>query len=213
MISKLFYSNLRLFGRMSVSSSLHYPLSHFSFIFSLLSFLFSLLFLSCNKPFQPEVAYTPELNVYSVLFSDAHGVYVRVGAVTESSSGVSQAMHGASVTLVGNGPNNSPVEPVTLTDTTALLDGISTSFYYAPTHIIPGGSYSVSVTQNGYPPVLATAQIPSGYATIPDQNTYSILQNPKNVKTDINLSSECFRVSKRRICSNARRMSRAGQHW
>ena len=124
MISKLFYSNLRLFGRMSVSSSLHYPLSHFSFIFSLLSFLFSLLFLSCNKPFQPEVAYTPELNVYSVLFSDAHGVYVRVGAVTESSSGVSQAMHGASVTLVRNGPNNSPVEPVTLTDTTALLDGV-----------------------------------------------------------------------------------------
>ena len=151
-------------------------------------FLISLISLSCNKPFQPEVAYTPELNVYSVLFGDAHGVYVRVASVTETSSGVSQAMHGASVTLVGTGPNNSPVETVTLTDTTALIDGISTSFYYAPTHIIPGGSYSVSVTQNGYPPVLATAQIPSGYATIPDQNTYSILQNPKDVKTDINLA-------------------------
>jgi hypothetical protein len=75
-----------------------------------------------------------------------------------------------------------------LTDTTALIDGISTSFYYAPAHVLPGGSYSVSVRQNGYPPVFATAQIPSGYATIPDQNTYSILQNPKNVKTDINLA-------------------------
>jgi len=30
--------------------------------------------------------------------------------------------------------------------------------------------------------------VPSGYASIPDQNNYSILMNPKNVKTDIGLT-------------------------
>jgi hypothetical protein len=148
-------------------------------------FLVPLILLSCNKPFQPEVAYAPELNVYSVLFSDAHRVYVRVASVAESQSGVSQAVHGASVILVGTGPNDSTVETVALADTSAVIDGVPEPFYYAPAHIIPGGSYSVSVTQNGYPPVSATAQIPSGYATIPDQNTYSVLQNPKDVRTEI----------------------------
>jgi hypothetical protein len=157
-------------------------------ISSCILFLISLISLSCNKPFQPEVAYRPELNVYSVLFGNAHGVYVRVASVVESPSGVSQALHGASVKLIGAGPNDSTVETVTLTDTTALIDGVAASFYYAPAHIIPGGTYSVSVTQNGYPPLVATAQIPSGYATIPDRKTYSILQDPTNIKTDINLT-------------------------
>jgi Domain of unknown function (DUF4249) len=157
-------------------------------IISCILFLISLISLSCNKPFQPEVAYRPELNVYSVLFSNAHDVFVRVASVAESPSGVSQALHGASVKLIGTGPNDSRVETVALTDTTTLIDGVAASFYYAAVRIIPGGTYSVSVTQDGYPPVVATAHIPSGYATIPDQNTYSILQKPKNVNTEINLT-------------------------
>jgi hypothetical protein len=75
-----------------------------------------------------------------------------------------------------------------LTDTTAIIDGSTASFYYAPAHIVPGRSYTVSVIQNGYPPAYASASIPFGYATIPDQNAYSILQSPKDVKTDINLT-------------------------
>jgi hypothetical protein len=153
-----------------------------------LLFLISLISLSCNEPFQPEVAYRPELNVYSVLFSNAHGVYVRVTSVAESPSGMTQALHGASVTLTGTGPIDSTAETVTLTDTTALVDGAAVSFYYAPTHIIPQGSYLVTVTRNGYPPAVASVQIPSGYATIPDRSIYAILQKPINIKTDIQLT-------------------------
>ncbi len=151
-------------------------------------FLISLISLSCNQPFQPEVKYTPELNVYSVLFANAQAVYVRVTPVVQSPSDVTQQVHGASVTLVGTGLNDTTVQRITLTDTTAIIDGSTASFYYAPAHIIPGRSYTVSVIQNGYPPAYASASIPFGYATIPDQNAYSILQSPKDVKTDINLT-------------------------
>ena len=157
-------------------------------IFFCISFLFSLISSNCNNPFQPEVQYTPELNVYSVLCADAHAVYVRVTPVVESPSNVSQPIHGAAVKLIGTGPSNSTGQIVTLKDTTALIDGDSASFYYAPVHIIPGGLYSISVTRVGYPPVSAEAQIPSGYATIPDQTTYSLLQNPKGLKTDLTLT-------------------------
>ncbi len=149
--------------------------------------LISLFSLSCNQPFEPEEQYTPELNVYSVLFANEQAVYVRVAPVAQSPSGVSQQVHGALVTLNETGLNDTTVESITLTDTTAVFDGNTASFYYAPAHIIPGGLYSVSVSHAGYPTVVASAQIPFGYATIPDQDTYTTLQNPKNVKTDINL--------------------------
>ena len=151
-------------------------------------FMVSLISLSCNQPFQPEVQYTPELNVYSVLFANAQAVYVKVTPVVQSTSGVSQQVHGALVKLVETGVNDTTVQRITLTDTTAVIDGNTASFYYAPAHIIPGGLYSVSVSRDGYPTVIASARIPFGYATIPDQDTYSTLQNPKNIKTDINLT-------------------------
>ncbi len=157
-------------------------------ISSCIVFLASLNALGCNKPFQPEVQYTPELNVYSILFANAQTVYVRVTPVAQSPSGVSQPIHGASVKLIGPGLNNTTAQTITLTDTTALIDGTTASFYYAPAQIIPGGVYSVSVVQDGYPPAYASASVPFGYATIPDQDTYSILQNPKHVQTDIYLS-------------------------
>ncbi len=156
-----------------------------SFIFL---FLISLISLSCNQPFQPEVQYTPELNVYSVLFANSQAVYVRVTPVVQSPSDVAQLVHGAVVKLVGTGPSNTALQSVTLADTTVLVDGTTASFYYAPAHIIPGGVYTVSVIQDGYPPAYASASVPFGYATIPDQNAYSVLQNPKNVQTDINLT-------------------------
>ncbi|MGA7160833.1 MAG: DUF4249 family protein [Bacteroidota bacterium] len=157
-----------------------------------IAILVSLISLSCNQPFQPEVQYTPELNVYSVLCADANGVYVRVTSVAKSPSDVSLPVHGASVKLVGTGFNittgGTAPQIVTLSDTTAIIDGSAASFYYAPVHVTPGGSYSISVEQNGYPSVSASAQIPSGYATIPDQTTYSLLQNPKHLKDDLHLT-------------------------
>jgi len=151
-------------------------------------FFISLISLSCNQPFQPEVNYSPELNVYSVLFANAQAVYVRVTPVVQSPSDIAQQVHGASVKLVGPGLNAEMVQSITLIDTTAIIDGSLTSFYYAPAHITPGSSYRISVIQNGYPPASATVSVPFGYATIPDQNAYSILQSPKDVQSDINLS-------------------------
>ncbi|HQT91120.1 MAG TPA: DUF4249 family protein, partial [Candidatus Kryptobacter bacterium] len=156
--------------------------SRYFFPFSIL-LLISLVSLSCNTPFQPEEQYTPKLNVYSVLFSNSQTVSVRVTSVAESQSvGMSQPVHGATVTLSGAG------QTIGLTDTTAIVDGDTSSFYFAPMRVVPGGTYTVSVSHAGYPSAAAMVTVPSGYAAVPDQNNYSILLNPKNVKTDIGLN-------------------------
>ena len=151
-----------------------------------LLFLFSVSFLSCNSPFQPEVQYTPKLNVYSVLFGNSREVYVRVSSVAGSESDVSQPVHGARVTLTGTAPGGGTLQNITLADTTEIIDGDSASFYYAPASIMPGGTYSISVAKDGYPLARASVQVPVGYATLPDQSTYSILRYPKNIKSEIN---------------------------
>jgi Domain of unknown function (DUF4249) len=150
-------------------------------------FFFSLLSLSCSKPFEPEVQYAPKLNVYSVLFANANAVYVRVTPVVQSASDVAQAVHGASVILAGADANDKSVPVISLTDTTALVDGVLSSFYYAPANITPGRTYSISVNQKGYPIASASASVPFAYATVPDQNAYSLLQNPKDASSDIQL--------------------------
>jgi Domain of unknown function (DUF4249) len=104
-------------------------------------------------------------------------------SVAESQSvGISRPVHGAEVTVSGGG------QTAALTDTTTIVDGDTSSFYFAPLRVVPGGTYTVSVSHAGYPSAVATVTVPSGYAAIPDQNNYSILMNPKNVKTDIGLS-------------------------
>ena len=139
---------------------------------------------SCNNPFQPEVQYSPKLNVYSVLFANAPVVYVRVMPVSESPSGVSAQVHGASVTLEGSGLTGVEI----LSDTTAVIGGDTTSFYYAPVKVLPGRSYSVSVSQAGYPTSVANVDVPYSYAAIPDQTTYDGLQNPKHLHQQIQLT-------------------------
>ena len=151
-------------------------------------FLISIIALSCNQPFQPEIQYTPKLNVYSVLFANSNAVYVRVMPVVESPSGVSQPITGATVTLAGAGPNGT-VQFDTLSDTTEVIDGDTVSFYYSPAHIIPGGTYFVAVNKDGFPPAYAYATVPFAYATIPDQGTDSILRSPNSpyvVSSEIN---------------------------
>ena len=108
------------------------------FIAAVFVFLLSLSNLSCSKPFEPEVQYAPKLNVYSVLFANANTLYVRVTPVVQSPSDVGQAVHGASVILSGADPNDRSVPVVSLTDTTTLVNGVLSSFYYAPVKIAPG---------------------------------------------------------------------------
>ncbi len=150
-------------------------------------FLLSLISLNCSKPFEPEVQYAAKLNVYSVLFAKANAVYVRVTPVVQSPSDVTQAIHGASVILAGADANDKSVPVTLLTDTTALVNGVLSSFYYAPVNIAPGRTYSISVIQKGYPTAIASAVVPFGYATVPSQNAYSVLQNPKDAASDIQL--------------------------
>ncbi len=150
----------------------------------------SLTFLSCNAPFKPEVRYTPKLNVYSILFAGSHGVYARVLSLRDSlSPSVSQPVHDASVLLTG------PGMPVELADTSYVTAGDTMSYYYAPTTIIPGASYTLSVTRDGYPTATATVSVPNGYATIPDQNSYSTLINPKTASSDIPLKIDLSSLS------------------
>ena len=109
-------------------------------------------------------------------------------SVTKSQSDVQQPVHGARVTVMGIFATDTTLFKVTLTDTTEVIDGDTTSFYYARAHIIPGGSYVVSVAKDGYPTATASVIVPYGYATIPDPGTYSILRDPKNAKSEINFN-------------------------
>ena len=154
------------------------------FFFVLLA---SMLSVNCNSPFQPEVNYTPKLNVYSVLFANSNVVYVRVMSVVKSPSEVSNPVHGATVTLFGSDPKI-PNQGITLTDTVGVINGDTASFYYAPVHVISGYSYSISVFKVGYPQAYAYAFVPNAYAAIPDPNTYFILRNPQKATTNINLT-------------------------
>ncbi len=123
------------------------------------------------------------MNVYSVLFSISQTVSVRVTSVAESRSvGMSRPVHGATVALSGAG------QTVALADTTTIVDGDTSSFYFAQMRVVPGGTHTVSICHTGYPSAFATVTVPSSYAAIPDQNNYSILMNPKNAKTDIGLN-------------------------
>ncbi len=147
--------------------------------------LLSLSITSCNKAFQPEVNYTPKLNVFAILFGDSHKAYVRVMSVVDNPLDVSRPVHGAVVTLSG-GPSGSPIS-CTLVDTTQVIDGDTASFYFTDADIVPGASYMVSVTKDGYPPVNATATVPFGYAAIPDLSAYASFMDPDSTMSDVNV--------------------------
>lgn len=141
--------------------------------------------LNCNNPFQPEIEYTPRFNVYSVLFANTQGVYVRVTSVEKSPFGVQQPVHGASVTL---NHTNTPQVRWELYDTTAVVDGDTVSFYYFPAYIRSGEQYTISVERKGYLPAAASATVPLSYVTIPNQATYIALQDTTQLKLGINFS-------------------------
>lgn len=149
----------------------------------------TLLFASCNSPFQPEVNYTPKLNVYSVLFANERGVYVRVLPILKSSSdSISSPVRGASVTLTSFGPADT-LQSVKLVDTTAIINGKPADFYYTPIRVIPPGPYFLSVVKAGFPTVTASVAVPLGYVTIPDENTYETFKSPGNRTQNIVLTA------------------------
>lgn len=158
------------------------PASASVLLASYLVLLTSFFFTGCNSPFQPKVEYSPRLNVYSILFADSKGVYVRVTSVVSSQTGdVTQPVHGADVLLTGLGPYVLDKQ-TKLVDTTAVIDGDTESFYFAPTLVIPGEEYMVSVSKGGYPTATANATVPIQYTSVPDQNFYSALQDPEGMK-------------------------------
>jgi hypothetical protein len=174
MIVKIFCTNSRY---ISPKQNLCLHFASFCFLF-----LTSSIFLSCNNPFQPEIEYTPRLTVYSVLFANEQTVYVRVTSVTRSPLDVSQPVHGASVTLNGQG------QSIALVDTAAVIDGDTASCYYAPATIVPGANYTISVEREGYLSATASVTVPLTYSTMPNQGTYAALLNPKDLKTEINFN-------------------------
>ena len=160
---------------------------HLLFFYAFLFIPF--VFLSCNKSFQPEVRYVPKLNVYAVLFANAHGVYVRVTPIVESPSDVSRPLRGATVTLT------SPVGSTTMVDSVAVINGDTASFYYTRVHVVPGWLYTVSVAKEGYPPVTASAVVPYGFATVPEQSTHGDFRDPEEATSDLSIVASLSRLA------------------
>lgn len=192
MIVQPLNTSVRMLLRRTMVSRFRSPVSGFKILASYFLLLTSSFFLSCNQPFQPEVKYNPRLNIYSILFANAHGAYVRVMAVTESPGGVSMPVHGATVKLseLVNGLSTT----YDLKDTTEVTGPDTISYYYTGERIIPGRSYTVSVVASGYPPVNSSlVTVPFGFAALPTQAVYSFLRDPAhatpNTNLDINLSS------------------------
>ncbi|MDE3056946.1 MAG: DUF4249 family protein [Bacteroidota bacterium] len=154
--------------------------------------MISFIFLGCNNPFQPEVEFTPRLNVYAVLFADTYGVYIRVTSVEKSPFDVQQPVHGAFVTLKFT---DHPLLRWTFHDTTTVIDGDSVSFYYLPNDIIPGEDYTLSVEREGYLTATASATVPFSYVTIPDLDTYIALQDTNQLKFGINFNVNVSNLS------------------
>lgn len=178
-------------GLRYAAAGVYYPAFPRVLLASCILLLTSFFFVCCNEPFQPEVQYTPRLNIYSILFANAHGAYVRVMSVTESPSDVSKPIRGATVGLNewGNGIDTT----YALADTSEIVNGDTVAFYFTGRQIMPGRSYRVSVNAKGYPPTYSTVvTVPFGYATLPSQSVYSFLRDPAQafaaLKLDVNLS-------------------------
>lgn len=174
-----------IFFRRPTASCSRFPVSGSSILASCFLILTSFFFISCNSPFQPEIQYSPRLNVYSILFANSNEVYVRVTSVIRSQSGdVTQPVHGAEVSLSGPGSDGT-YPSMRLVDTTSVIDGDTASYYFAPVRIMPGGKYTVSVVKAGYPTATASATVPVKYTSVPDQGFYSTLRSPGNSQATV----------------------------
>lgn len=146
------------------------------------------IFVSCNQPFQPVIDYKPKLVMYSILFANESGVYVRLSSTTSQLKGdVTQPLHGASVTLVtafqaGVGGGGSPT--IAMKESYTVTSGDTDYYYYAPVYAVSGMTYGIEAEKEGYDSVSAFVTVPRSFVTIPDINTYSALRFPDS--TDVN---------------------------
>ncbi len=139
-----------------------------------LLFLTSIISLSCNQPFQPKIEYAPKLVLYSVLFANETGVYVRLTSTKNSTAGgIAEPIHGANVRIK---PSSGSYVP--LVDSTSIIDNDTVSFYFANLSVSSGQQYTVTASEQGYDSVSATVTVPYGSATVPDVESYAVLRHP-----------------------------------
>ncbi len=145
-----------------------------SWILSCLLLLVSGISLSCSQSFQPQVDYKPRLVLYSILFSDEDGVYVRVTSTEDSrDGGISEPVHGARVWLVMPGGYT-----LSLVDSTIFTANDTASFYFANFRVFSGMQCTLTASKQGFDSVSATVTVPNSSVTIPDAESYAILRHP-----------------------------------
>lgn len=156
--------------------------------------LASLLSLSCNQPFNPVVNYAPQLAVYSILFSNKQGVYVRLYSTIGSISGsVNIPVHDAELELIA--PNSlydstdstgrAAGDTFQLKESDSVTVASDTDFYYYnPMTILSGRVYEIVAQKSGYKSVSAYVSVPASFVTIPDTRSYSALRYPDSINYD-----------------------------
>ncbi|MFZ1080464.1 MAG: DUF4249 family protein [Candidatus Kryptoniota bacterium] len=163
--------------------ALHIQSLRVRFFLTCFLLLSSIEFLSCNQPFQPKVEYTPKLVLYSVLFANDQNVVVRLTSTVSSANGnFSVPIHGADVRL------GTPFGfDVPLHDSTFINGNDTVSYYslYFPIFIAGGEQYEITAKKEGYDSAYAMVTVPNSFVTIPDQDAYSVMMQPKDASNDI----------------------------
>lgn len=125
--------------------------------------------------------------MYSVLFANQTGAYVRLGSTVNSMKGdVAAPVHGADVGLVMQTSQFNPTDSTSiavadtiyLTETTTVTAGDTVSYYYANVPILSGQQYEITASKQGYDPVSATVTVPYSFVTVPDAETYARMRSP-----------------------------------
>ncbi len=155
--------------------------------------LASFFSLSCNQPFQPVVNYKPELVMYSILFADQTGVYVRLSSTSNSlKDDVTQPVHAANVGLVmssyrlnpGDSAYSATFDTISLKESFALSAGDTDYYYYASVPTYSGTTYGITAEKEGYTPVSAYVTVPYSHMTTPDADSYAALRKPDGSNVD-----------------------------
>jgi len=143
----------------------------------------SVISLSCNSPFQPELKFTPKLVMYSLFIANSQTVAVRLTSTVSTSNGLySAAVHGANVELEFSSGFYWRFKDTTLTDGNDTV-----SVYIANMPVMGGTTYRLIARKEGYDSAYAAATVPVSYVTIPDQHGYTLMKNPINATDDITL--------------------------
>ncbi len=132
--------------------------------------------------------------MYSILFANKQGVYVRLYSTIGSMNGnVDTPVHDAGVELIVPGNLYSPadstgqasMDTVQLKESDSVTAASDTNFYYySPMTISSGGVYEIVAQKSGYKPVSSYVSVPYSFVTIPDTRSYPALRYPDSVNYD-----------------------------